>query len=161
MQTNTRERELMYDQLEQIIQDTNRYNTELFVIGDLNSVVGLRTGETCLGGFSRGRRNDNGQRLVEFCKANELKITNTRHQHKASRQITRLQTAIRNSKTVRVYQQMDYILIPKRQTASINNSRPYAGTTAESDHRIVIADVKKKHYHRFTRCENKLPISTN
>ena len=40
--TNTRERELMYDQLEQIIQDTNRFNTELFVIGDLNSVVGLR-----------------------------------------------------------------------------------------------------------------------
>ena len=45
---------------------------------------------------------------------------------------------------------MDYILVPKRQTASINNSILYAGTTAESDHRIVIADVKKKHYHRFT-----------
>ena len=60
-----------------------------FVIGDFNAKVGQkRSGETAVGNFGIGNRNDRGDLLVEFAERNQLKIMNTFFQKKANRKWT-------------------------------------------------------------------------
>ena len=52
------------------------------MIGDCNAKVGKDGRETCNSGkFDLGDRNERGDRLVEFCTANDLVIGNTMFQH--------------------------------------------------------------------------------
>ena len=47
------------------------------VMGDFNGKVGSNREEDTVGPFGRGERNDNGERVVNFCKSHNLFITNT------------------------------------------------------------------------------------
>ena len=46
-------------------------------MGDFNAVVGGRQEDRVLGKFGLGKRNDRGERLIEFCKSRNLVIANT------------------------------------------------------------------------------------
>ena len=55
----------------------------LFIIGDWNAKVGSQEAPGVTGKFGLGRRNEAGQRLIEFCQENALVIANTLfQQHK-------------------------------------------------------------------------------
>ena len=59
-------------------------------MGDMNAKVGKRWSTDtnfCLGAWSKGHRNDNGEAFLEFCDQSDLIITNILFQH-ASRHIT-------------------------------------------------------------------------
>ncbi|XP_045463868.1 craniofacial development protein 2-like [Harmonia axyridis] len=55
---------------------------ELVVMGDFNSRIGRKINDSVVGPFGELNVNDNGERLIEICKNNQLKITNGFYKHK-------------------------------------------------------------------------------
>jgi exonuclease III len=68
--------EQMYEQIEELI-DKQKGNSNVIIMGDFNASVGEGSDEKAVGKFGLGKRNDRGQRLVEFCKKKQLVIANT------------------------------------------------------------------------------------
>ena len=73
------EKETFYDQL-----NATTYSLEnksiLFIAGDFNAKIGkLKEGDTytCLGKFSKGKRNNNWQTLLELCEEERLFVSYT------------------------------------------------------------------------------------
>ena len=90
-----------------------------FIIGDWNAKVGSQETPGVTGKFGLGRRNEAGQRLIEFCQENALVIANTLfQQHKR-----RLYTC--TSPDGQHQNRIDYILCTQRWRSSIQ-SRPGA-----------------------------------
>ena len=142
---NASETDAFYEQLASAVQSNASTTSTLVIAGDFNAKIGqwdeLRDNATeSLGKFTRGRRNKNGQRLVEFCEENGLAVTNSLFRHRASHRTTwvghRRDEATGNTKPI--YNQIDFVLFPKNRQQWVTNSRPYAGTTTNSDHRLVV-----------------------
>ena len=98
---------------------------------------------SCLGAWSKGRRNDNGEAFVEFCDQSDLIITNSLFQH-ASRHITTWQGYIRGlneHESIPIHNQIDYITVSQRYKTSVKDARSWAGCTLSSDHRLVTMDL--------------------
>lgn len=64
-------------------------NDVLLIMGDWNAKVGTDHDTWCdnIGKYGFGNANERGERLLEFCCLNQLCITNTYFQHKASRKM--------------------------------------------------------------------------
>ena len=74
--------EWFYEDLQDFLELTPQKDV-LFIIGDWNAKVGSQEIPGVTGKFGLGVRNEAGQRLTEFCKANALVIANTLfQQHK-------------------------------------------------------------------------------
>ena len=99
--------ENFYNNLQAVIDSIK---TDLWlVMGDFNSKVGDQADMECgLGAFGLGSRNQSGDKLTEFYRANELILTNTSFQHPKRRRYTWISpdSITRN--------QIDYIAIPKK-----------------------------------------------
>ena len=83
-------------------------------------------------------RNESGDKLAEFCLANNLTIANTWFKHHP-----------RNTYTWKspgdLYRnQIDYIMISRRWKSSITDSKAYPGADCETDHSLVVAKLKVK-----------------
>ena len=64
---NPDEVDTLYNSL-QTAYDSLTNDTLILLSGDFNSKAGKKKeGETSLGSFSKGTRNDNGESLVQFC----------------------------------------------------------------------------------------------
>ena len=151
--SDEQERETFYDQLETLVKSHDTRRTHLVIAGDFNSKVGKSThSDQCMGPYTRGRRNENGHRLVEFCQENELILANSLFRHRACHMTTWVGSRQdkETKKTVPIYNQIDYILVKQHQRANITNARAYSGTTTNSDHRLVIMTLNLK-FRRATR----------
>ena len=74
--------ERFYEDLQDLLELTPRKYI-LFIIGDWNAKVGSQETPGVTGKFGLGIRNEEGQRLKEFCQENTLVIANTLfQQHK-------------------------------------------------------------------------------
>ena len=127
--------------------------TTLFIAGDFNSKLGQDwTNTNCSGHFGRGRRNKNGQQLVEFSETHELTATNTHFCHRASHRTTWTghRKDATTGQTVPIYNQIDFILVPKSQLSRVTNARSYSGTRLTSDHRLVVTSVTIPPIHKHT-----------
>ena len=120
-------------------------------VGDFNSKVRRRTRpESCIGQWSRDRRNQNSTRLVEFCEKNGKIIANRCFQHPAKYITTWLQrrTSPVTKHIVSIYNQIDYIILNQKNKQVLTDARSYEGTETSSDHRRVVArcrtDMGKK-----------------
>ena len=89
-----------------------------------------------VGPYGVGVRNDNGERLVNFCKRHNLFVTNTWFQQKRSAQ----HTWIAPDKVTK--NQIDYVLVDKRYRNSIQNSKSMPDAECGSDHNPVIVRMK-------------------
>ena len=134
------------------IRDSKTCKTSLLLIaGDFNAKVGQSiANEPCLGSFSRGLRNHSGQTLIDFCNIHEMFITNSSFQHPA-RHITTWESTrtLRNNTVLHIFNQIDYIICQQTQKNILTNSRSYAGTMTDSDHRLVITEMNIKPYYLF------------
>ena len=142
VRNNMKELENMYVTLSELINNFKNLSTAIvYLAGDFNAKVGVSTGsESCLGKFSRGRRNNSGETLVNFCDSQGLFICNSAFQHPA-RHITTWSQHKKDKKTnkmIDIYNQIDYIIINKNQTQCMTDSRSYAGNETFSDHRLVV-----------------------
>jgi hypothetical protein len=115
------------------------------ITGDFNSKVGKQIGtETCIGNWSRGRRNKNGSSLVEFCEKNNKVIANSCFQHPARHITTWSQTRSdkNTGKPISIYNQIDYIIMDQNNKQVLTDARSYSGTETFSDHRLVVARME-------------------
>ena len=108
----------------------------LIIAGDLNSVVGKGTDEdNCIGKYSSGIRNRDGQSMINICDVNSLLVTKTCFQHSLRHKPTWEQIRVNkgNSQINKIRKTLDYILIADKHKHILRNSRSYQGTLVESD----------------------------
>ena len=130
------EKELFYERVDQVIGEYKKGRECLVVMGDFNGKVGSNREEDTVGPYGRGERNDNGERVVNFCKSHNLFITNTWFQQKSTAQHT---WTAPNGETKN---QIDYVLVDKRFRNGVQNSKSMPGADCESDHNPVIMKMK-------------------
>ena len=68
--------EWFYEDLKHLLELTPKKGV-FFIIGDWNAKVGSQETPGVTGKFGLGMRNEEGQRLIEFCQENTLVIANT------------------------------------------------------------------------------------
>ena len=138
----------LYTRLGKLINKyKNKVSILLLIAGDFNAKIGVRTDmDTCMGKYSRGRRNNSGQQLVEFCEAHNLFISNSSFQHPA-RHITTWQQSRKDKRTNKIkmiYNQIDYIIVSQKQKHALLDARSYNGTEVFSDHRMVVTTMRSE-----------------
>ena len=76
--------EWLYEDLQDLLEQTPKKKDVLFIIGDWNAKIGSQEIPGVTGKFDLGVRNEAGQRLTEFCQENALVMANTLfQQHKS------------------------------------------------------------------------------
>ena len=146
----------LYLDLSNLMNEQKIYSTMTILAGDFNTKVGKQrhTDISCLGKFSRGRTNNSGKTLIDFCSINHLFISNSAFQHPA-RHITTWESQIKvNNKLVKIYNQIDYIICQENQKHLLCNSRSYSNTLTYTDHRIVVTEMNIQMHHLYKK-ENK------
>ena len=134
--------------------------------GDFNSKVGKRIGsESCIGQWSRSRRNQNGIDLVEFCENNGKIIANSCFQHPAKHITTWSQKRTNpvTKKTISIYNQIDYIILNQKNKQILSDARSSGGTETSSDHRLVVAKMEliwPRIYHKRMQNQSQKRFDT-
>ena len=127
-----------YQQLQIAINNVHNKDI-LMIIGDLNAKVGSDHDQwnQVIGQYGFGVSNMRGEKLLHFCAANDLFITNTMFkQPKDSRQWTW------ESPDEKTHNKIDYIMISNKWKYSINNSRSFPSADTGSDHQLVLANLR-------------------
>ena len=109
------------------------------VLGDWNGHVGRDAGAygDAYGDFGYGTRNTEGERVLEFAVANELRVGNTWFKKCESHLIT--YTSGGHST------QLDLILYPKRISSSVTNVKVIPQQEVVQQHHLVVCDMKVHH----------------
>ncbi|GFR91258.1 craniofacial development protein 2 [Elysia marginata] len=137
-------REDFYNKLSETYKSRKTKGDTVLILGDFNSKVGKIKDEIekeCIGSFSKGQRNDNGQELLNFCLEHDLFIANSAFKHKSCHQTTWQGQIKKDNKIIKVYNQIDFILISKHMKKSLTDARSFAGTLTNSVHRLVRANL--------------------
>ena len=88
-----------------------------------------------VGRFGLGRRNERGERLLQFCAMNNLVTTNTIFKHKLQRRVTW------TSPDGLSKNQIDYIIIQHSQKSKLKNCRVFNSADIEFDHSLLISKI--------------------
>ena len=112
----------------------------LVIIGDLNAKVGsdVEGYERVMGKHGVGTRNENGEKLCDFCGMNDLVITGTIFPHREVHKQTWI------SPDRRTRNQMDHVLINRRFRASVLDTRAIRSAVIASDHHLVCSRLRLK-----------------
>ena len=78
-----------YEQL-QVTMESIKISDYLIVLGDFNAILGNEKVSCVTGAHGTGIRNNSGQRLLDFCSAKNLFVTNTGFRHHLRRKTTRI-----------------------------------------------------------------------
>lgn len=108
---------------------------EVIIVGDLNSRVGQRTNSKIIGPYGEINVNDNGERLIDICQSQQLKILNGFYKHKSIHNYTWVQHT-RNLKSI-----IDYVITKQDTVMQVNDVRAYRGVSCGSDHYLVKAKI--------------------
>ena len=89
-----------------------------------------------MGKFGIGQINGRGERLNEFCRDNELFITNTMFKHRRKRKVTWW------SPDGRTANMIDYILVSSRWKSSFTDTVTLGGGDFDSDHNLLMSSLR-------------------
>ncbi|XP_033099741.1 uncharacterized protein LOC117103306, partial [Anneissia japonica] len=125
------------------------------MMGDFNGRIGSdRVGtEKVMGPFGEEHRNPEGERLIDFCIMNNLKIMNGFFQHQSSHRYTRYRWNQNSAK----FDQMsiiDYFICSDKR--EILNVKAFPGETLDSDHRLLVADIAVKGLNKQRKNKRKV-----
>ena len=107
-------------------------------MGKLNATVGDERYQNMVGMHGLGRRNERGERLIQFCQENNLIIANTWSQQP----VRKLYTWKSPGGTSR--NQIDYIFFNDRFRNCIKQTKTYPGADMDSDHNPVVVEINMK-----------------
>ncbi|CAF1389444.1 unnamed protein product, partial [Didymodactylos carnosus] len=135
-----------YMELQQLLDDVPKKDT-ILIIGDWNAKVGEIEVPGIAGKFGLGKRNEAGDRLIEFCQDNHMVITNTCFQQPKRRLYTW------TTPNGQHRNQIDYILCNRRWKSSITSIKTRPGADCGTDHELLLASfrIKLKHHHKSTQ----------
>ncbi|KAL7388229.1 hypothetical protein ABVT39_009511 [Epinephelus coioides] len=91
-----------------------------------------------MGTHGCGERNNNGERLVDFCTNNNLVISGTFFPHK---NIHKLTWKSPNGRTIN---QIDHFIINGKWHRSLHHVRAYQGSDAYNEHYVIAATITRK-----------------
>ena len=132
------EKDELYEQLEEEIRTTPRYDVGLLmVIGDLNAIFGEdKTGrERAMGTQGFGCANNNGERHSYLCVENRLVICGTLFMHRDIHKTTW------RSPDKRTVSQIDHVIINQKWRRSLQDVKANRGAYIGSDRVLVVATV--------------------
>ena len=125
--------ENFYNSLQEAI-DTIPNRDIKIIMGDMNAKLGKVIQPTAACGiFGLGDQNERGERLHEFCIANNLSITNTLFKHHPRHLYTW------TSPDLRTRNQIDYISMNQKWRASVKNVKTRPSADCNSDHQLLVA----------------------
>ncbi len=131
------DKDCFYQELQRTLDQTPKKDV-VYAIGDWNAKVGKTTPGSAVGKFGLGVRNEEGERLVEFCEQNNLIIGNTLFDQPNRRLYTW------TSPNGLHRNQIDYIIAPKRWRSSLKSAKTRPGADCGSDHELLVAKIKGK-----------------
>ena len=108
----------------------------MIVTGDFNAILRNEKVPCVNGAHGTGIRNNIGQRLLEFCSANDPFVTNTGFRHHVRRKTTWI------SPDGRTKNDIDYIMLKSRFLSSALHCRAYPKADCGSDHNLVTARLR-------------------
>ncbi|XP_048743177.2 craniofacial development protein 2-like [Ostrea edulis] len=140
--TNDAEEEIkddFYEQLQMVVSKVPQHDM-LLMMGDLNAKVGADNTdcERSMGKHGCGIRNDNGERLIDFCLNNNLVIGGTIFPHKDIHKLTW------KSPDGRTTNQIDHMIINNKWRRSLYDVKVYRGADVNGDHYLLKATIKLK-----------------
>ena len=125
-----------YDSLQETLESIPNRDIKI-LMGGANTIVGkaLHSCETH-GVHGLGERNIRGDAYVDFCKANNLAITNTFFTHHPRRLYTW------TSPDGKTRNQIDHIAISFKWRSSVKDTRTLPGADCNTDHQLLISQIK-------------------
>ena len=130
--------ENFYEEVENAINEIKKWDDIILLMGDFNAKIGKGKQDEVVGPHGLGKRNDRGERLVEFCIKHKLVICNTWFEQRENAKHTW------SAPDGRTKNQIDYIMINKRYRNSIKNAKARPGADCGSDHNPIVIDIKTK-----------------
>ncbi|KAK4872314.1 hypothetical protein RN001_016438 [Aquatica leii] len=91
--------------------------------------------------------NDKGSRLCKFAASTNMIISSTKFKHKKTHKITWIIPGENSTQG----NQIDHVLVAKKNATSIRNVRTFRGASADTDHFLVIAKIKQKFNKQRTK----------
>lgn len=123
--------EKVYEDIEELLK-LIKQNDNLIIMGDFNAVIGEGSDGKEVGNYGLGKRNDRGDRLLEFCRQHELVISNTLfNNHKIRRYTWKMPGDLGRY-------QIDFILVRNRFKNQVKSCKTYPGADINSDHNLVM-----------------------
>ena len=135
-------KEQFYEELKSEIESLPN-NENIIIMGDLSGRVGLdRTNVgNVIGPLGEATKNDDGERLIDWCLLNNMSIMNgffkQRDSHKFTRYRWKRNTGQFDQKSI-----TDYVLSSDK--GIFNNVKVLPGDSMDSDHRLVIAIITQE-----------------
>lgn len=139
--TSDEEIEIFYEEIEEALSTTKSQEINI-ILGDFNAKVGKGKESNVVGSFGLGRRNQRGERLIEFCVKHNLVIANTWSDQPERRLYTWKAPGDTTSKIIR--NQIDYILINQRFKNMIKRTKTFPGADCGSDHNLLVSYIELK-----------------
>ena len=128
------EKETFWLDLDETVEKIPR-NERIVVGADINGHVGEGNNgnEECMGRHGLGKKNNEGQAVVDFAKRRELAITNTYIVKKPAHRVT-YSSGGRSS-------QVDYIMVRRQRIKEVVDTKVVVGESVAKQHRIVISAI--------------------
>lgn len=127
--------EAFYSQLDEILALLKPRDITI-IMGDFNAKIGQGEAGEWVGKYGLGKRNERGDRLLQFCIEKDLTVTNTHFKLHPRRLYTWRSPGDSEDKIVR--NQIDYILIRKQFKNGVTSVKTYPGADVASDHNPVV-----------------------
>ena len=128
------EKETFWLDLDETVEKIPR-NERIVVGADLNGHIGEGNNgdEECMGRHGLGKRNNEGQAVVDFAKRRELAITNTYFVKKLAHRVT-YSSGGRSL-------QVDYIMVRRQRIKEVVNTKVVVNKSVAKQHRIVVSAI--------------------
>jgi hypothetical protein len=118
---------------EEIIKIGN--SREIVIAGDFNSRTRKKVNNLVVGPFGEEVLKDNGDKLIDICEQNSLKILNGYFKHKGIYQYTWHQDTKEQRSII------DYIIAGQKSGLKFQDVRVFRGMTVGSDHYLINAKI--------------------
>ncbi|GBP19524.1 Retrovirus-related Pol polyprotein from transposon TNT 1-94 [Eumeta japonica] len=151
-------KDLFYQKLKATMEEVHK---TVLVIGDMNALIGtqMRSENKYLSPYTSGRRNNNGQRLIDFAQEHNITIMNTFFNKNPKKKWTWI------SPNGNVKKEIDFIMTNRPQlfkdVIAINQFN------FNSDHRMVRRKLTMSHEKQSRKCQGRngqqmqLPLPDN
>ena len=128
------EKEAFWLNLDETVEKIPK-NKKIVVRADLNGHVGEGNNgdDECMGRHGLGKRNNEGQAMVDFAEKMELAITNAYYVKKPAHTVTY------NSGKRSL--QVDYVMVRRRKIRKVVDTKVIVGKSAAKQNRIIVSAV--------------------